>query len=47
MHVAIDGPSGAGKSTVARRLARELGCDMGEITKFGGGSWLTCGRIKE
>ncbi len=28
-------------------LARELGCDMGEITKFGGGSWLTCGRIKE
>ena len=29
------------------RLARELGCDMGEITKFGGGSWLTCGRIKE
>jgi len=28
-------------------LARELGCDMGEITKFGGNSWLTCGRIKE
>ena len=26
MHVAIDGPSGAGKSTVARRLAKALGC---------------------
>ncbi|MGI5885659.1 MAG: (d)CMP kinase [Candidatus Spyradocola sp.] len=26
MHIAIDGPSGAGKSTVARRLAKELGC---------------------
>ena len=26
MLIAIDGPAGAGKSTVARELARELGC---------------------
>lgn len=32
--IAIDGPAGAGKSTIARRLARELGCryvDTGAI----------------
>ena len=26
MHIAIDGPSGAGKSTIAKALARDLGC---------------------
>lgn len=34
LSIAIDGPAGAGKSTVARRLARELGCryvDTGAI----------------
>ncbi len=25
-HIAIDGPSGAGKSTIAKRLAKRLGC---------------------
>ena len=25
--IAIDGPAGAGKSTIARRIAKEMGCD--------------------
>ena len=32
--IAIDGPAGAGKSTIARRIAKELGCyyvDTGAI----------------
>ena len=26
INVAIDGPAGAGKSTIAKRLAKDLGC---------------------
>ena len=27
VNIAIDGPAGAGKSTMAKRLAKELGCE--------------------
>ena len=29
IQIAIDGPSGAGKSSLAKRLAKELGCEDG------------------
>ena len=28
-------------------LARETGMDLQEVTKFGKGSWMVCGKIKE
>jgi len=28
-------------------LAREWDCDLNDVTKFGGDSWITCGRIGE